>query len=130
MDRVDMKKSLIILLAFCLLCAGAALPGIANGLDEIPVVFFDDLGHALTHVPLAEPTWNEAGHITHLYCPVCDTYYSDLDARNEVTQAQTVLAPMDADHDGSVTPADAAVYLMRDSRFDAAKTLQQTAAAR
>ena len=45
----------------------------------------------LEHVPAKAPTTSADGNIEYWYCEACEKYFSDADAKNEITQAQTVI---------------------------------------
>ena len=48
-------------------------------------------GDKLKHVVAKDATTSEEGNIEYWYCEVCEKYFSDADAENEITQAQTVI---------------------------------------
>ncbi|MBQ2061430.1 MAG: InlB B-repeat-containing protein, partial [Oscillospiraceae bacterium] len=47
--------------------------------------------HELSHFEAQAPTCGAAGNVEYWYCPLCGKYFSDAEARNEITQASTVL---------------------------------------
>lgn len=123
------KKGLGMLLLFSLCCVGMILPCVANEAGELPEDEIDRCSHTLTYMAATEPTFNTTGHTENWHCSKCGKTFSDAAAKHEISQMQTVIKPMDADHDGSVTPADAAAYLSRASCLDAAKVLQRAISA-
>ena len=54
----------------------------------IPVIGHE---HNLQTIEQADPTCVEEGHITYYYCEDCGNYYSDPEAINIITQAETVI---------------------------------------
>jgi len=48
-------------------------------------------GDKLKHVEAKDATTSEEGNIEYWYCEACEKYFSDADAKNEITQAQTVI---------------------------------------
>ena len=48
-------------------------------------------GDKLKHVVAKDATTSEEGNIEYWYCEDCNKYFSDADAKNEITQAQTVI---------------------------------------
>ena len=48
-------------------------------------------GDKLKHVVAKDATTSEEGNIEYWYCKACEKYFSDADANNEITQAQTVI---------------------------------------
>lgn len=48
--------------------------------------------HTLTPVAEKKATCTEAGNIAYWFCDDCDKYFSDAEAKNEITQSQTVVA--------------------------------------
>lgn len=48
--------------------------------------------HSLTHFDATAPTCGSAGNIEYWYCSGCGKYYSDTNAENEISQADTVIA--------------------------------------
>ena len=54
----------------------------------------DSHTHTLTHVAAKEATCTEAGNIAYWFCDDCDKYFSDAEAENEITQAQTVISAL------------------------------------
>ena len=48
-------------------------------------------GDKLKHVVAKDATTSEEGNIEYWYCKACEKYFSDADAKNEITQAQTVI---------------------------------------
>ena len=48
-------------------------------------------GDKLKHVVAKDATTSEEGNIEYWYCEACEKYFSDADAKNEITQAQTVI---------------------------------------
>ena len=52
----------------------------------------DAKNHAdLKHVPAKAVTRTAEGNIEYWHCEACEKYFSDADAKNEITQAQTVI---------------------------------------
>ena len=52
----------------------------------------DAKNHAdLKHVPAKAATRTAEGNIEYWHCEACEKYFSDADAKNEITQAQTVI---------------------------------------
>ena len=49
--------------------------------------------HELTHVPAVAPTPAKPGNIEYWYCEGCGKYFADADATQEITEADTYLAP-------------------------------------
>ncbi|HBB45169.1 MAG TPA: hypothetical protein DCZ34_03510 [Clostridiales bacterium] len=47
--------------------------------------------HELTHVAKVEPTCISEGNIEYYHCSICDKYYLDQNATNEIEKAQTIL---------------------------------------
>lgn len=54
----------------------------------------DSHTHTLTPVAAKEATCTEAGNIAYWFCDDCDKYFSDAEAENEITQAQTVISAL------------------------------------
>ena len=48
-------------------------------------------GDKLKHVVAKDATTSEEGNIEYWYCKACEKYFSDADANNEISQAQTVI---------------------------------------
>ena len=48
-------------------------------------------GDKLKHVVAKDATTSEEGNIEYWYCKACEKYFSDADAKNVITQAQTVI---------------------------------------
>ena len=48
-------------------------------------------GDKLKHVVAKDATTSEEGNIEYWYCEACEKYFSDADAKNKITQAQTVI---------------------------------------
>ena len=48
-------------------------------------------GDKLKHVVAKDATTSEEGNIEYWYCEACEKYFSDADAKNEITQAQTMI---------------------------------------
>ena len=48
-------------------------------------------GDKLKHVVAKDATTSEEGNIEYWYCEACEKYFSDADAKNGITQAQTVI---------------------------------------
>lgn len=84
--------------------------------------------HTTVYHAAVEPTWQEQGRLEYWSCSHCELLFSDASAANAVTMAELAIDPMDADHDGVVTAADAAVYLSRGARFDASAVLRHIVA--
>ena len=51
----------------------------------------DHHGDKLKHVVAKDATTSEEGNIEYWYCEACEKYFSDADAKNGITQAQTVI---------------------------------------
>lgn len=51
----------------------------------------------LMHVEAVEPTCTEGGNVEYWHCFYCDKYYSDSEAKNEITEDETKL-PVDTDN--------------------------------
>jgi len=70
-------------------------------------------GHDMTHYTAVAPGKTTAGNIEYWYCSVCGKYFTDAEGENQVSQADTVLAPTsrwgDADRNGEITENDAIV---------------------
>ena len=70
--------------------------------DQYVEVSADDLvilaHHMLDHVAAKAATEQEAGNIEYWHCTVCDKYFSDENAQNEITQAQTVIPALSHTH--------------------------------
>ncbi len=49
--------------------------------------------HELTHVPAVAPTPAKPGNIEYWYCEGCGTYFADAEGLQEITEADTYLAP-------------------------------------
>ena len=49
--------------------------------------------HELTHVPAVAPTPAKPGNIEYWLCEACGKYFADADATQEITEADTYLAP-------------------------------------
>lgn len=81
--------------------------------------------HTLEHHAAAEPTWNTAGNIEYWSCTHCVMMFADENAEVMIVPQEITIRAMDADHDRSVSPADAAVYLTRGQDVDAAAVLQK-----
>ena len=54
----------------------------------------DSHTHTLTPVAAKAATCTEAGNIAYWFCDDCDKYFSDAEAENEITQAQTVISAL------------------------------------
>ncbi|MBO4872017.1 MAG: N-acetylmuramoyl-L-alanine amidase family protein [Lachnospiraceae bacterium] len=59
--------------------------------------------HELTHFAAQNATCTEAGNIEYWYCEGCGKYFSDADAENEITQADTVTPALG--HNEVIDPA-------------------------
>ena len=55
----------------------------------------DSHTHTLTPVAAKEATCTEAGNIAYWFCDDCDKYFSDAEAKNEISQSQTVIAALE-----------------------------------
>ena len=66
---------------------------------EIPVT-----GHDLKHVPASAATSRVNGNTEYWYCEGCDKYFSDAEAKTEITQASTVI-PATGRRPAPTTPA-------------------------
>ena len=49
--------------------------------------------HELTHVPAVAPTPAKPGNIEYWYCEGCGKYFADAEGAQEITEADTYLAP-------------------------------------
>jgi hypothetical protein len=49
--------------------------------------------HELTHVPAVAPTPAKPGNIEYWLCEACGTYFADAEGAQEITEADTYLAP-------------------------------------
>ncbi len=49
--------------------------------------------HELTHVPAVDPTPAKPGNIEYWYCEGCGKYFADAEGAQEITEADTYLAP-------------------------------------
>ena len=58
-------------------------------------------GDKLKHVVAKDATTSEEGNIEYWYCEACEKYFSDADAKNEITQAQTVIPKRHSSGGGS-----------------------------
>ena len=58
-------------------------------------------GDKLKHVVAKDATTSEEGNIEYWYCEACEKYFSDADAKNEITQAQTVIPKRQSSGGGS-----------------------------
>ena len=59
------------------------------------------VSHSLTNVPAKEATETENGNTAHYVCSVCQKYFSDEAAQNEITDKTSVIIPVK-----EVTPAE------------------------
>ncbi|MCD7822798.1 MAG: leucine-rich repeat protein [Oscillospiraceae bacterium] len=59
--------------------------------------------HSLTHVEAVDATCTAEGNTEYWYCSDCDKYYSDENAENEITLADTVTAKIAHDYEAVVT---------------------------
>lgn len=55
--------------------------------------------HSLTHVAAKAATTKSEGNIEYWHCSICDKYFSDANATNEITAAQTITARLQDDDD-------------------------------
>lgn len=55
--------------------------------------------HSLTHVAAKAATTKSEGNIEYWHCSICDKYFSDANAANEITAAQTITARLQDDDD-------------------------------
>lgn len=60
--------------------------------------------HSLTHVAAKAATTKSEGNIEYWHCSICDKYFSDANAANEITAAQTITARLQDDDDNK--PSD------------------------
>ena len=58
-------------------------------------------GDKLKHVEAKAATTREEGNIEYWHCEACEKYFSDADAKNEITQAQTVIPKRQSSGGGS-----------------------------
>ena len=58
-------------------------------------------GDKLKHVVAKDATTSEEGNIEYWYCEACEKYFSDADAKNGITQAQTVIPKRQSSGGGS-----------------------------
>ena len=49
--------------------------------------------HELIHVPAVDPTPAKPGNIEYWYCEGCGKYFADAEGAQEITEADTYLAP-------------------------------------
>ncbi|MCC8196575.1 MAG: hypothetical protein LIO49_07240 [Ruminococcus sp.] len=59
--------------------------------------------HSLTHVEAVDATCTAVGNTEYWYCSGCDKYYSDENAENEITLADTVTAKIAHNYEAVVT---------------------------
>ena len=76
-------------------CSGGTATCIAKAVCEICKESYGSLdlnNHTdLKHIDAKAATAAEEGNIAYWYCKACEKYFSDADAKNEITQAQTVI---------------------------------------
>ena len=60
-------------------------------------------GDKLKHVVAKDATTSEEGNIEYWYCEACGKYYSDAGAKNEITQAETVISKRHSSGGGSTS---------------------------
>ena len=63
------------------------------GLDNYTYAKVGAHTHDLTHVPAVEPTPAKPGNIEYWYCEGCGKYFADAEGAQEITEADTYLAP-------------------------------------
>lgn len=84
--------------------AESAQPSESSPIEPGQTVYFVGMGnyfyakvephtHELTHVPAVDPTPAKPGNIEYWYCEGCGKYFADADATQEITEADTYLAP-------------------------------------
>ena len=54
--------------------------------------YSESISHSLTHVAAKAATTKSEGNIEYWHCSICDKYFSDANAANEITAAQTITA--------------------------------------
>ena len=84
--------------------AESAQPSESSPIEPGQTVYFVGMGnyfyvrvephtHELTHVPAVAPTPAKPGNIEYWLCEACGKYFADADATQEITEADTYLAP-------------------------------------
>ncbi|MCR5061196.1 MAG: hypothetical protein K6A80_09250, partial [Saccharofermentans sp.] len=71
-------------------------------------IVINKLGHDLEHHSRVEPTETTAGNIEYWVCKGCNKFFSDAEGKNEITEAQTVLAKLPDARTVAETPAPVA----------------------
>lgn len=61
--------------------------------------YSESINHSLTHVAAKAATTKSEGNIEYWHCSICDKYFSDANAANEITAAQTITARLQDDDD-------------------------------
>lgn len=61
--------------------------------------YSESINHDLTHVAAKAATTKSEGNIEYWHCSICDKYFSDANAANEITAAQTITARLQDDDD-------------------------------
>ena len=61
--------------------------------------YSESISHSLTHVAAKAATTKSEGNIEYWHCSICDKYFSDANAANEITAAQTITARLQDDDD-------------------------------
>ena len=61
--------------------------------------YSESISHSLTHVAAKAATTKSEGNIEYWHCSICDKYFSDANATNEITAAQTITARLQDDDD-------------------------------
>mgnify|MGYP002534717778 CR=1 FL=1 len=86
-------------------CSGGTATCIAKAVCEICKESYGSLdlnNHTdLKHIDAKAATAAEEGNIAYWYCKACEKYFSDADAKNEITQAQTVIPKRQSSGGGS-----------------------------
>ena len=61
--------------------------------------YSESISHSLTHVAAKAATTKSEGNIEYWHCSICDKYFSDANAANVITAAQTITARLQDDDD-------------------------------
>ena len=61
--------------------------------------YSESISHSLTHVAAKAATTKSEGNIEYWHCSICGKYFSDANATNEITAAQTITARLQDDDD-------------------------------
>ena len=61
--------------------------------------YSESISDSLTHVAAKAATTKSEGNIEYWHCSICDKYFSDANAANEITAAQTITARLQDDDD-------------------------------